>query len=244
MRRIGLVVGCSHSAGSEIDGSEDSEYNRLNSFGSLLSIKLDREPVNISLSGAANSGIARSVIKWFDSEYDPDTMDVFVCIGWTESSRLEIPNPSDYTQGNLHTPWYDKSANSFWRINFGWEGGNAQERRVIPTYHKFMAENPLLLETWASKDVLMTQYFLGMMNIPYVMCNTMHMFQENEHFTGHTVKMIDETKYYGLYDEGFYWKYRNMGHENPKAKYWHHSEEPHRLHAEELYKFVTENQNV
>jgi hypothetical protein len=77
------------------------------------------------------------------------------------------------------------------------------------------------------------------------MCSTMHMFQPKEHFTSYLVNLIDESKYYNLktdQDESFYWKYRNLGHENPKAKYWHHSEEPHKLYAEELYKFIGEHQ--
>ena len=39
-------------------------------------------------------------------------------------------------------------------------------------------------------------------------------------------------------DAAFFWHYRNAGYENPKAKYWHHNEEPHRLHAEKLFNFI------
>ena len=91
MTKIGLVAGCSHSAGAEIDGNEDSLYNRDNSFGSLLCKKLGYEPINIALGGATNSGIARSVLRWINENYKPNEMEVFVCIGWTESSRLEVP---------------------------------------------------------------------------------------------------------------------------------------------------------
>lgn len=243
-RKIGLVTGCSHSAGSEIDGNDDSTYNRDNSFGSVFVKKLGYEPLNISLSGSANSGIARGIIRWFETEYDSDTMDVFVCIGWTESSRLEVPNRSDYREGNSAVPWYDISANSFWRVNFGWEGGNNFEREVIPKYHQFMAENPLILENWAATNILMIQYLLKSLNIPYIMCNTMHMFQKGEHVTKYLVDAIDQSKYYNLLstqDEAFYWKYRHMGYINEKAKYWHHGLEPHKLFAEELYNFAKEN---
>lgn len=243
-RKIGLVAGCSHSAGSEIDGNDDSPYNREHAFGSMLVKSLGYEPLNISISGSANSGIARSILKWFENEYDSDTMDVFVCVGWTESSRLEIPRMCDYSQGNLAVPWYDKSANSFWRINFGWEGNNDEEREVIPIYQQFMAENPLILENWSANNVLMIQYFLGMMNVPYVMTSTMHMFQPNEHHTNHLVSMIDTRYYYNLMtdeSQSFYWKYKNLGYTNSKAKYWHHGEEAHNLYAEELLTFVRDN---
>ena len=40
-------------------------------------------------------------------------------------------------------------------------------------------------------------------------------------------------------DAAFFWHYRNAGYENPKAKYWHHNEEPHRLFAEKLFNFYS-----
>lgn len=241
MKKIGLVVGCSHSAGSEIDGTSDSEYNRDNAFGSRLSKMLGYEPINISLNGSANSGIARSVLQWMTEFYDPNEMELFVCIGWSESSRLEIPLMCDYTQGNLAVPWFDDSANSFWRINFGWEGTTDEEKEIVPRYKKFMAENPIILENMSATNVLMLQYMFKSLNIPYVMCNTMHMFTKYDHFTSFLVDQIDQTSYYDLrseQDNAFYWKYKHLGYDNPKAKYWHHSEEPHRLYAEELYKFI------
>lgn len=249
-RKIGLVAGCSHSAGSEIDGEQDSQYNRDNSFGSLLCKKLGYEPINIAINGATNSGISRSILNWFEDQYDSETMEVFVSIGWTESSRLEVPaldRAADYKTGNPYIPWYDSAANSFYRINFGWEGSTMYERTMIPSYQKFMADNLLILETWAAKEVLLIEYFLKSLSIPYVMCSTMHMFQVDELYTGYTVQHIDRSRYYNLLtdqDHAFYWKYKNLGYSNDKAKYWHHSEIPHQLYADELYNFVKENQNV
>jgi hypothetical protein len=250
MKKIALIAGCSHSAGSEIDGTEDSHYNREHAFGSLLAKKLGYEPINIAINGATNSGIARSILLWFEEQYDPTKMEVFVCVGWTESSRLEVParhRPCYYNGGNASSPWFDSSTNSFFKINFGWEGGNDEERLLIPPYHKFMAENLDMLETWAAKDVLMIEYFLKSKNIPYVMTSTMHMFNPDETFTRYLVDLVDDTRYLNVkttQDEAFFWKYRNLGYINEKAKYWHHGEEPHRLFSEELYKFVKENQNV
>ena len=245
-KKIGLIAGCSHIAGAEIDGEMDSTYNRDSSFGSLLVQKLGYEPCNIALNGATNSGIVRSILLWFNENYNPEEMEVFVVIGWTESSRLEVPaefRPANYYLGNPYVHWYDSSANSFTRINFGWYGDRPDEKELVPQYHKFMAENPLMLENWAATYVLQIQYFLKSLNIPYVMCSTMHMFQPREHFTSYLVNLIDETRYYNLrtnQDGAFYWKYKNLGYENTKAKYWHHDEEPHRLYAEELYKFIGE----
>lgn len=246
--KIALVAGCSHVAGSEIDGNQDSKYNRDNSFGSVLAAKLGYRPINIAINGATNAGIARSILMWFDENYNPDTMDVYVIVGWTESSRLEIPakhRPSDFHSGNPSIEWYDSSANSYLRINYGWEGSTDFEKSIIPNYQKFMAENETYLEYQSATNVLLVQYFLKSLNVPYVMCNTMHMFVLDDPFISYLLKMIDRKHYYNLdkgQDDSFYWKYRNMGYENVKAKYWHHNEEPHRLHAEELYKFIGEKQ--
>lgn len=246
--KIALIAGCSHSAGSEIDGNLDSGYNRDNSFGSLLANKMGYRPLNISINGATNTGIARSILMWFDQNYKPDEMDVYVIIGWTESSRLEIPakhRPSDFHSGNPSIEWYDSSANSYLRINYGWEGSGSYEKEIIPKYHQFMAENETYLEYQAASNVLLVQYFLKSLNVPHVMCNTMHMFVPDDHFVSYLLKMIDGRYYYNFdkgQDESFYWKYKNLGYENSKAKYWHHSEEPHRLYAEELYKFIGEQQ--
>jgi hypothetical protein len=249
-QKIALIAGCSHAAGAEIDGTDESKYNREHSFGSVLANLMEYTPVNIASSGAANTGIARSVLRWFSEFYKSEEMEVFVCVGWTESSRLEVPanfpleNPvlCYYNNQNLSSDWYDPSFNYFHRINFGWKGYTDLEKQIIPPYQQFMAENQLLLENWAAQTVLMLEYFLKSKQIKYVMCNTMHMFRDSD-FTNFTVNLIDERYYYKLrssHDEAFYWKYRNLGYSNPKAKYWHHTEEPHRLFAEELYKFIGE----
>jgi hypothetical protein len=244
--KIALIAGCSHSAGSEIDGKLDSRYNRDNAFGSLLAVKLGYRPLNIAINGASNSGIARSILMWFNENYDSETMDVYVIIGWTESSRLEIPatdRPSDFHSGNPFIEWYDSSANSYLRINYGWEGSGSYEKSIIPEYQKFMAANETFLEYQSASNVLMVQYFLKSLSVPYLMCNTMHMFVPNDHYVSYLLQMIDAACYYNYNtgpDDSFYWKYRNLGYNNSKAKYWHHNEIPHQFYAEELYKFIGE----
>ena len=72
------------------------------------------------------------------------------------------------------------------------------------------------------------------------MTNTMKMFSpENKHL-GFYIGQVDQTKYMDMLDNdaAFFWHYRNAGYENPKAKYWHHNEVPHKLHAEKLFRFI------
>ena len=249
MRKIALIAGCSHSAGSEIDGTVDSRYNRDHSFGNILANKLGYEPINIAISGATNSGIARSIQRWFKEHYDNMNMEVFAIVSWTEGARLEVPSPSlniDYLSANTEADWYDTTAGDYYRLNFGWNGNNPEEIAIISQYRRFMIDNPILLESGSIMQILSTQYFLKSLNVEYVMCHTMHLFSP-EHHTNQYVNLVDRTRYYELDasdQTSFYWKYRNLGYTNEKAKYWHHGEEPHRLHAEALYTFIKENNNV
>lgn len=70
----------------------------------------------------------------------------------------------------------------------------------------------------------------------------MHMFTPNEQLDFY-LSLVDQTKYYNMLDNdnAFFWKYRNAGYENPKAKYWHHNEVPHKMYAEELFNFIKAN---
>lgn len=245
-KRIALVAGCSHAAGSEIDGSQDSFYNRANSFGSLLAKKLDRTPINIALTGGTNGSIARSILNWFKDQYDPNTMDVFVIVAWTDACRLEIPsveNTYHYNSGNPYTDWFDGTANNYMRVIFGWDGANNKEREICKFFHEVMAKHENLMEVWALNYILQIQYLLKSMDIDYVMTSAMPTFTYNNTFSKQYISLVDESKYYDIAATGentFYWKYKNLGYENEKAQYWHHGLEPHQLYAEELYNFVKE----
>lgn len=245
MKKIMLIAGCSHAAGSEVDGQEDSQYNRKQSFGGLLAQKLNYIPVNIAQNGMTNSGIARSILQWFKEYYNPDIMEVFVLVSWTESLRLEVPSndrPFYYNISSYASDWFDTTANNFYRINMGYEGGDEHEKQLFPYYHQFMAKNEAFIELMTINYILQIQYFLASKNCNYLMCNAMHLVTENK-VNELYLKLIDKNKFYKLTknDECFFWKFKNLGYVNPKAKYWHHGEEPHRLYCEELLSYMRDN---
>ena len=68
----------------------------------------------------------------------------------------------------------------------------------------------------------------------------MHMFSKDNTYLDTYKINIDSECYYNWdnNDEAFYWKYKNLGYTNEKAKYWHHGELPHQLYAEELYNYM------
>lgn len=239
-----LVAGGSDPAGSEIDGNEDSSYNRNHAFGNLLAKKMGYEPVNIALNGSTNTSIARSVLEWFYENFDPKTQKVFVVVGWSESARMEVPVdwPTWYEESNPSADWFSKTSRDYLRINMGWKGSLEREIPIIAYHQEFMARNTELLEIVSANSVLQLQYFFKQHRVEYLMCNTLHMFTRSKHLNFYLDK-IDSTRYINFdnNDECFYWKYQKEGHTNPKAKYWHHGEEPHRLYAEKLFQFVKDN---
>lgn len=233
-----IIAGCSHAAGSEIDGSEDSTYNRQNSFGNILAKKMSYTPINIASPSATNHTIARSVLEWFSTQYDPAD-EVFVVVAWTESSRMEVPmhRATWYDHHTPHHDWFSTSGRDYIRINSGYPGGTDDERAMIPDYHRFMVNNEIYLQIASANAVLQMQYFLNMHKVGFVMSNTMHMFKPMDHHLKFYIDQIDKTTYMGLY-ESFFWKFRNAGYINEKAKYWHHNEIPHQIYADELYSFI------
>ena len=117
--KIMLIAGCSHASGSEIDGQQDSKFNRQHSFGNILASKFGYNPINMAEPGSTNPTIARSILQWFSEKYDSDSMDVFVLISWTDSSRMEVPWHRKMWFGE-HNPFNDFHASTgvdFNRIN-------------------------------------------------------------------------------------------------------------------------------
>jgi hypothetical protein len=240
--KLMLILGCSHAAGSEIDGTEDSVYNRHHTFGNLLAAKMGRKPINIASNASNNQTISRTLLEWFSEQYNPDTMDLFVLIAWTESSRIDMPmnRITWHETWNPASDYVSKTSRDYIRINLGYKGNDEEEKVVIARCHDFIANHTSYVEILSANLVLQSQYFLKMHGIDYAMCNTMHMFDTFKPLEFY-IDQIDRTRYYNLTDNSssFFWKYKNQGFVNPKAKYWHHGEDPHRLYAEELYQFTS-----
>lgn len=244
--KIMLIAGCSHASGSEIDGTPDSAYNRQHSFGGLLAAKLGYKPVNIAIAGNSNSGMARNVLRWFEANYNPDTMEIFVLVAWSDSTRLEVPvdrvvDLPDSTQAD----WLDTTTKKFYRPVLGWDGDpdTPGEVEMTKSIHRFIAEHEMFVEIMSINYVLQLEYFLKSKNVNYVMCNTMPMFRERSTHLDFYLNLVDATKYYEVLDvsQSFFPKFRALGYVNPKAKYWHHGETPHAMFADELYNFIEAN---
>jgi hypothetical protein len=244
-KKIMLVAGGSDPAGSEIDGTCDSPYNRQNSFGNLLANKLGYEPVNIAIAGSANGGIVRSVLDWFNHKYNPYD-DVFVVVGWADGIRMEVPfyQKTWYNQEwDKHVDWYSPTNDDYIRINMGYKGNGSKEQDFIEGYHRFMADNELYLEILSATYALQLQYFLKMKKIKYLLVNTLYTFTQDHPTLQWYKDQIDRNRFldFDNNNEPFYYKYANMGYKNAKAQYYHHDEVPHKLYADHLFEYITKN---
>ena len=246
-KKILLIAGCSHTAGSEIDGTQDSFYNRQSSFGAKVARALGREPVNIAIPANTNVGIARSILNWFHKKYiGPESMDINVLCCWTEPTRLEVPSSigqwRDYQSVCPAADWFDDTCCHNYRVINGWHGGDKEEQDNLKLWHRVLADQQPYLEYQSWNMILQIQFFLKMHNVPYMMSNAMPFYIHNNPSIKNLISMVDANKYYNLHnpDEAFYEKYKNLGYTNKLAKYWHHGERPHHLYAEELLAFNEE----
>jgi hypothetical protein len=241
MEKIFLVPGCSHASGAEIDGSMESRYNRENSFGGLLAKKFDYKLVSIASNGSTNQTISRSIIEWVENNYDEELMSVFVLIPWTEYTRLEIPtdDPVWYAEVDTSADWHSKVNQNFYRLNLGLDVYEGLPKEY-KSHQRFISENESIFQIMSCNTILQMQYYLESKNIDYLMVNTMTVIERNKH-TQFYIDRINHKKYIHAtdQDESFYIKYKNLGHINSKAQYWHHGQEPHSLYAEQLANYIS-----
>jgi len=236
--KILVIAGDNHCAGCEMNGVEDSKENRSKSFGGLLAKKLGYKPVNIAYPGSSNTGIARSVMEWVHRKYDSYLMDVTFLVGWTESSRIDVPYrmPKPYDTLYPGFDWVPLTQQDYLMINTGYPGSQPDEKLIIADWQPFMHSQNFYFEILTFQYILQLQYLFKSHNFKYIMCNTLNMYSENNAQAEFYKNCIDTTYYYEPWEnmQSFYFKYAHQGHKNEKAKYMHHGEEPHRLYAEEL----------
>ena len=243
--KIILIAGGSDPAGSEIDGTPDSAYNREHSFGNQLAKRLNRRPINIAMRGVSNSCIMRSVLEWFEKFYDSNTMDVFVLVGWANSSRMEAPfhRPTWYNEQNPNADWVSETSFDYLQIQHGLKSPNRDERHILDRYNDFIIHDEIFLEILSANYALQLQYFFKMNKVPYLLVNTLYQFTKTNNHIQFYLRQIDGKRYldFDNNEEPFYYKYAAMGYKNLKAQYFHHSEEPHLRYAEHLQNYINQH---
>lgn len=93
-----VSIGCSHTAGSMIDGrSGTSWYNKEHSFAGLMAKKHGMTHYNLGVPGGSNQYIYRATIRFINNFMHPQDDYIFL-IGWTSTMRMELryPDKSPY----------------------------------------------------------------------------------------------------------------------------------------------------
>ena len=242
-----LIAGCSHAAGSEIDGNLSSPDNRKASFGNQLARMIDHEPINIARNGSSNSAIHRSVLNWFTLNKDiieNINNNIFVLVNWAESCRIEAPVPHSIgINQDTCADWADPSFLDSLQVNAATDFNTVahQERNQFATAQKYMVNSEEAVEILTAKDVLSLQYFFKAEGIRYLMTNSGIAFNNRnmKHLKPYLTK-IDASRYYKYRDNdfGFYEKYRQAGLTNPNAKYGHHGADAHLSRATDLHNYI------
>lgn len=242
MNKTMLIAGCSHAAGSEIDGSQDSEYNRQHSFGNLIANNIGYKPINICQMGNTNSSIARSVMEYVLTESKPD----FVFVAWTDSIRVEAPyyRPTDYKRFNTNIDWYDNTGEDYLRISMLISSIQVEEERELTLdFQSFTIRNEYYTEINNMMHIINLQNFLKLHDIPYMMVNTNYMFEKMHCTIRWYFKLIDTLRYPNFENnqENFYPKYKNLGYSNPLAKYYHHGLDAHLDYSKHITEYILQN---
>ena len=226
-----ISFGCSHTAGSEIDGVGDSDYNRQHSYGAHLAKKFDYDHMNFALCGGSNQRIfllTTQVLK----EIIVGTCNLvphlrknhkyFFLIGWTSLNRFDLRYSNHLVYGQAGDAG-DYLDDKIVPVTSGTNPNLVEDKdlRRILKYIPYVTDNVVMADQLASY-IFALQTMLETNNIDYYMFNAIENHFKTDYFTqdrydvhaepiwrpGNTIiyDNIDETKYYHpkSYIENYY----------------------------------------
>ena len=231
-----LINGCSHSAGSEIEGSGIGEgnYNRENSFGAQFAKKLNCTYTNIAYPGASNDYIARTTMYWLLDNLELAKRTLFL-IHWTGTERTEyfydqggttafdfIEFCPDTKVTHLHPQHYPDWAPKHWHNNLD-----------ILSNHLFI--NPVQWEINRYNNIIQTQELLKAHSCRYLFRNAFQCCNSSARYT-YYAQRVDKENFldYDNPEESFYEHCVNKGFSVEGQQYWHHRLDAHTYWANRL----------
>ena len=234
-----FINGCSHTAGSEIEGSAlgDTEYNREHCFGAQLARRLGVDYTNNALPGGSNDYIFRTTNFWIQDNIELAKQSLFL-INWTGAARAEyfhngvddnnwfwmqIPFVPDENVGHLHPNYFsyvDKQ-----------DSANAK----AVSRHLFMSETHWEINRYM--NILNLQSMLKVHDIPYIFKNSLEFCSKNTRFQYYSSR-IDTRNYKGYNDqsESFFEHCLDAGFSIKGQALHHHKIEAHTYWADKLFR--------
>lgn len=250
-----IGVGCSHTAGSEIDGWGDSEYNRNHSFVAKLAEKLDYDHINLGICGGSNKLIylntlkALSDIETNSKKLAPNGKDhkYLFLIGWTSINRTELR----YSDDNKFVWSHCGPASKLDQKIIPWCTGSSLNligqrdiRHLLQQFDHLLVDHKLMTQFF-SAHVYSLQKILKSSGHQWYMFNAAEphpIIEENEDL----VKCFDFTRYHNPFEKTstFYWYCRDvLGFQNV-GRYWHLGEEAHVAWANFLYERIVDVEKI
>lgn len=233
-----VTIGCSHSAGSMIDGRNGTSwYNKQHSFGGLLAKKFGMNHYSLGVPGGSNQYIYRSTIR-FINNYMHEHDDYIFLLGWTSTNRIEMryPEKSPYTHkivGDFldlkYVPFTVGTDTSLWHTN----ELKAMDRLTPLIFYEKQLETDWAVYAYTLQELLKYN------KLKYYMFNTCHDLPINND-NRDIVQALDTDYYHNPTDfdsSMLQWGLR-QGFE--KTPCWHLKADGHAAWAEHLENLMSE----
>ncbi len=168
MPKTVVAIGCSHTAGSEIDGEFTSDYNRKNSYAGQIAKHLDCDIINLGFNGGSNQYICRAATQ-FVTQNHYKINEYFFVIGWTSPSRMELRYDGRSTQEFDPTP--PGMDPKYVPFSLGQKDNIKLPLGKVTPYAVDIFETSMMFDHWAMYIMSLQNLFLHY-KVPYIMCNT------------------------------------------------------------------------
>lgn len=257
MKKVLVINGCSHTAGSEIDGAGvgDSPTCRSNSFGNLIAERVGREAINMAYPGGSNERICRSSMAWLGDNLEKilnKELDVFFLVHWTGFERFDYHfsqerfGDPDLLKIKFSSYCEDPHYQSFTNQSPVPDWGRRETQEVVRAYKTMFLNS---FETWSDnkiKNIISLQGILKQFNIPYWFGDSFYVDYCNTPTFQKLTKVLD-TKYFPYYnrkDMSYYWMCSDAGFKNQDTsnKLWHLGREAHKFYADWLFTELTKEE--
>lgn len=227
-----VTIGCSHTAGSMIDGrSGTSWFNKQHSFGGLLAKKYGINHYNLGVPGGSNQYIYRACVR-FINNFMHDHDDYIFLIGWTSTNRIELryPENSNYVHQLIgdfldtkYVPFTAGTDIKLWHTN---------ELKELDKLCPLLLYENQLESDWAVYAYTLQNIFKNN-NLRYYMFNTCHELPINDD-NQDIVNALDTNHYHEPinFDSCMLYWALNRGFE--KTACWHLKADGHAAWAEHL----------
>lgn len=233
-----LINGCSHSAGSEIEGSGigESNFNRENCFGAQFAKKLNVSYTNLASPGAGNDYICRNTVFWCLNNSDR-IKDTLFLIHWTSPWRMEyfvddhIQEPDLFWQDVV----YDKNV-GFVTGGDRWNNFLKEDQKIVKRIQKniFLKDTHWHIQKYL--NVIYLQTILKNFKARYIFKNGFDPLPLQTRYDQYS-KKIDTKNFVNPFSEdgSFFEHCLQAGHNINGQEFWHHKLPAHTYWANKLY---------